>query len=312
MESKLKRVAAVVVTYNRKALLRECLDALMAQEYPEMEILVIDNGSGDGTGELVRERYQAASRFPLRYYNTGRNLGGAGGFNFGMKKAMEGGCGWLWLLDDDCIVRPDSLKALMREAEGPGEKAGFLCSRVLWQDGSLCRMNIPWVSYREKISETERGAVPVIMATFVSFLVSRKRVEEFGFPISDFFIWADDMEYSRRISRKYPGRYAGASQVLHKTRTNIGSNLVLDAAQDLSRYRYAYRNEYYVYRREGLPGRLFYFAKRMFHRAKILLKSDRKRERLRILNRAVREGKRFRPGIETVTKSAAPAEAGRL
>ena len=79
----MKRTAAVIVTYNRKAMLQRCLRALCTQTAGVPELWVIDNASTDGTAELV-----AQLNLPtMHYYNTGKNLGGAGGFACGIQQA---------------------------------------------------------------------------------------------------------------------------------------------------------------------------------------------------------------------------------
>lgn len=70
-------VAAIVVTYNRKILLRENLQALCKQSYEKLDILIIDNASTDGTYEYIKDLLNDAR---ILYFNTGANLGGAGGF----------------------------------------------------------------------------------------------------------------------------------------------------------------------------------------------------------------------------------------
>ena len=85
----MKKVAAIVVTYNRKELLRECLQALLAQTISNLDILLIDNASTDGTKEYIADIVEANPS--ICYMNTGSNLGGAGGFHYGLKKAYEMG-----------------------------------------------------------------------------------------------------------------------------------------------------------------------------------------------------------------------------
>ena len=106
------RVAAVVVTYNRAEMLRQCLMSLQKQTMP-CDILVVDNASTDDTQALVQRAAQHdASIF---YRNTGENLGGAGGFNFGMRWAVEAGYAFVWVMDDDCFPEPVALEKLLMQ-----------------------------------------------------------------------------------------------------------------------------------------------------------------------------------------------------
>ena len=81
----MNQVVAVVVTFNRKDLLLEALQHLFNQSAP-LDILVVDNASSDGTQEAL-EPY--ISNKQIHYYNTGKNIGGAGGFNVGTKWALQ-------------------------------------------------------------------------------------------------------------------------------------------------------------------------------------------------------------------------------
>ena len=103
-------VAAVDVTYNRKEMLATCLRKLCEQEGAACDILVIDNASTDGTEAMIREQYPNPD---LHYFNTGTNLGGAGGFSFGMRKAVELGYAYIWAMDDDTYAEPDALSAFL-------------------------------------------------------------------------------------------------------------------------------------------------------------------------------------------------------
>ena len=131
----INRIAAVVVTYNRKELLRECLQALLAQSMNQLDILLIDNASTDGTHEFVGDIIEANDT--ISYINTGSNLGGAGGFHYGLKEAYNRGYEYMWIMDDDTIATPDALKNLLVADRKLKGKYGFLASCVLWTDGSL-------------------------------------------------------------------------------------------------------------------------------------------------------------------------------
>ena len=105
------KTVAVIVTYNRKALLLECLKHLAEQTARDFDIMVVDNASTDGTGQTLAPLAQAGK---ILYLNTGANLGGAGGFSFGVKQAVEQGYEYLWLMDDDTLPKPDAFEKFLQ------------------------------------------------------------------------------------------------------------------------------------------------------------------------------------------------------
>lgn len=291
------KVVAVVVTYNRKELLKECIEALISQEN-KCDILVVDNASTDGTMEYINEYIETNK---IIYKNTGSNLGGAGGFNYGMKEACKLDCDYIWVMDDDCIVKNDSLTKLLDADKKLNGNYGFLASKVLWKDGSICKMNIPKRSLRKKVTDWNIPIQKIIMATFVSFFVKVDKIKELGLPIKEFFIWSDDLEYSRRISRKYDCYLINDSIVIHKSKFNIGSNISVDDKKNLWRYEYAYRNEYYLHK-QNLIWKLYYKLKIILHKYRInkseSLSAEDKLERIELIDKAIKKGKNFNPKIE--------------
>lgn len=295
-----RMIAAVIVTYNRKDMLRTCIQKLLNQEGAACDILVIDNASSDGTADMIRESFPEPN---VRCFNTGANLGGAGGFSFGMRKAVELGYDYIWAMDDDTYAEPDALKELLEADRTLNGNYGFLSGLALWTDGTVCTMNRQHTSLRGFLTGTEQGPVPVIMVTFVSFFVKSETVREFGLPIKEFVIWSDDYEYSRRISRKLPCYAIPESRVVHAMADNKKVGIEHDLPERLWRYEKLYRNEVYVYRREGLRGLLFLFLRINLHRARVLLYAENmKREKLRVIGRSFRSGFRFHPEIEYVDK----------
>ena len=292
------RVTAVVVTWNRKALLLECLDCLRRQT-ARADVLVVDNASTDGTGEALRPMIEAGE---IAYVNTGKNLGGAGGFQFGVKAAVEAGCDYVWIMDDDSMPTPTALEALLSAAGEIGD-FGWLSGMTLWSDGSLCRMNVQRNLKLGNIVDFSPSRIPSAAATFVSLLIPLKVVREVGLPIKEFFIWADDLEYTRRISRKYPCWVIPGSVTVHRCRTNNGGNISTDEASRIPRYRLAYRNEVYVYRREGARGVLRLMLRTPLHIWRVLTKSKtRKWERIKTILGGTIDGFLFRPVIEYIKK----------
>ena len=292
----MSKIAAVVVTYNRKVLLTECLQALLVQTEQPSAILVIDNHSTDGTREQIREYIDSGA---VSYFDTGENLGGAGGFSFGIRKAVELGYDDLWLMDDDTIPEPDALAALVKAAQQLPEGWGFLSGKALWTDGNICRMNAQKL-YGKKPEEVQAPTL-CSRATFVSFFLSSDTVREVGLPIKEFFIWGDDWEYSRRISAKKKSYYVPSSIVVHKTANNVGSNIAKDRPERLPRYRYAYRNEVYIARQEGWKRCIYQVLKVLYHLLRVLfLAESQKGARMKIIVQSSLEGLSFNPEIERI------------
>src|SRR5436305_13406805 len=176
-----EKVCAVVVTHNRKALLRQSLAALGSQTVPPDRILVIDNASADGTSGMVSGAFPHAELVRLE-----RNVGGAGGFHEGMRRAHETGADWIWLMDDDTIAAEDALEALLAAAEPNGlPRPLLLASKAVWTDGRLHPMNAPGTdrrSFDRLVRAAARKLVPLRSATFVSLLVSRDAIDRHGLP----------------------------------------------------------------------------------------------------------------------------------
>lgn len=295
----MKKVIAVIVTYNRKVLLKESIEALLNQNYKNCDILVIDNASIDGTYDYIKDIIENNDK--VKYVNTGANLGGAGGFNFGIKEAYNIGCDYIWLMDDDCIVHNNTLEKLIEADKNLNGKYGFLASKVLWKDGNICKMNIPKRTFSTWLKKYDKPIQRVEMASFVSLLVKSDIVKELGLPIKDFFIWTDDWEYTRRISRKYKCYYVANSIVTHKSKSNIGANIAEEDGDRLERFKYLYRNDVVLYRREGIKGYILLCIRLLIHKIRILKsKKSNKTERIKIINDAIKEGKKFNPSIEYI------------
>ncbi len=296
-------VAAIVVTYNRKELLQECITALLNQTYENLDIFVIDNASSDGTKEYIRNHISSSR---IHYYNTKENIGGAGGFNKGIQLVSKREYDYLWLMDDDTIPECNSLEQLMNAAKQLKYNFGFLSGYAQFVDGTPCKMNIPdlkqpnWIYDRNFISD---GLVEIERATFVSFLLPREIVLKVGLPIKEFFIWADDTEYSKRISKDFPCYFVNNSVVTHKVKSNTGASdddFINCDINRLGRYRYRYRNRFYVIKREGPRAIWDYLEEVIAMNFKLFGASNHRLKRIAVLWSGFIEGLFFNPPIEYI------------
>ncbi len=321
------KVSAVVVTRNRKTLLLECLKAIRSQTRPVDAIFVIDNASSDGTEAILHQagylpaavsRSTAAAagqgqkgcptvlidgRTVLYYTRLARNVGGAGGFQLGLRQAFECGYDWMWIMDDDTVASKNALGNLLAHSRRP--EIGFACSKVLWTDGSVHLMNIPQIS--PLVSATpfnaadDEGLLLVNACSFVSVLVGRRAIARVGYPIGDFFIWLDDIEFTRRIVRNgFWGVYVKESVVYHHTPLNRAAAADTDRVENAWKYYYQARNHIYLSRKSttGLKriASLGFFLSNSIQAA--LKRNDSRFLFLTLMLKGFAAGLRFEPQIE--------------
>lgn len=190
--------AAVVVSYNRLELLKKCLAALTSQTRPLDEIIVVDNGSNDGSAEYVEQNYPSVTLF-----KTGANLGGAGGFAWGVEIALAHGHRGAWLMDDDAEPELDAVAPIIELFDAVDPAPAFVASLVTAGRGTFNERNPPVISTdaQRQVLAHSWGGIAVDTATFVGVMVNLELAARTELPVSDFFIWMDDSEYTARLSR---------------------------------------------------------------------------------------------------------------
>jgi rhamnopyranosyl-N-acetylglucosaminyl-diphospho-decaprenol beta-1,3/1,4-galactofuranosyltransferase len=200
------RVIAVVVTYNRREMLAECLAALARQSHPLAGVVLVDNASTDGTEDHVAAS-AAAAGLEVAYVRVVRNGGGAEGFHYGVKHALEREGDWLWLMDDDCEPADDCLERLLGSAAAADPRTAVVCPAVVSADDQLLPLNRLMRAPRFVRSPLiplgagayERPEAPIDTASFVGPLIRSADARRAGLPLRRFFIRFDDIEYVDRL-----------------------------------------------------------------------------------------------------------------
>lgn len=300
------KINCVIVTYNRVELLKENLDAVMSQTYPLHKIFVINNHSTDSTEEYLT---RFSDNPQIIACNLEENIGGAGGFSYGLKKAVQEGCDYVWMMDDDTIPAPDALERLV-EATAIDPDTGFMCSKVVWTDGELHRMNQCGIYVPEiKVCMPDNESVYAFKCfhcTFVSVMFKAEAVRKVGLPYKEFFIWHDDIEYTERISHAgYTAYYVDKSVVVHKTAVNYRPHVEETTKKDLWKFYYQARNTTFLtYKRK--PNKLATYLSlmnkyRKYLRKINLIKDKETRKYLKKeIKRGIMDGMNFRPEIEYI------------
>ncbi|MFD0898433.1 glycosyltransferase family 2 protein [Loigolactobacillus binensis] len=290
------QVTAVIVTYNRLALLKESIAAVLAQTYAVTKLLVINNHSTDET-----QAYLATLDDPrLQVFNLSENLGGAGGFTLGLQRSFnETPSDLVWLMDDDTIPETDTLLELVKAAQQLNGQFSFLSSNIRLLDGRP--NNVPETT-KNWSAKSAAGLIQLQSGSFVSLLVARSAVMAVGLSIPEFFIWFDDIEFTRRLSRYAPAYMVLAANVLHKTKGGREPDILTDSPQRLPLYFYYFRNKYYLERVTAGRKGAFKESYRNFGKLLHVLfgKQPQRFRKARIILRGWHAGKQFRPKIRRI------------
>ena len=174
----MEKIAALVVTYNRKEKLRKNINSLLKQSYKLNEIYIIDNNSTDGTKEYINDLIE--DNKIINYVKLPENVGGSGGFSKGIEIITNNkNSDYIWGMDDDAYPNKDALKNIIK----------------VKSDNTTCyysNSNNDMDDYIDNCKE-------VYDWMFVGFFIPISIVEKIGLPRNDFFIYHDDSEYAYRI-----------------------------------------------------------------------------------------------------------------
>lgn len=192
------KIVAVVVTYNRCQLLQKTINCLFST--PGLDgVVVVNNCSTDGT----REWLDALREECLTVIHQA-NVGGAGGFATGMKRAHEMGADWVWCMDDDVFPRPECLAHLVEMTSWPG--VGIMSPRRL-VEGKVFTTEFKGFQLTGAFASTSieplrrlevTEPVEIAGAAFEGLFISRRVIDTIGYPNTELFIFYDDTDYCLR------------------------------------------------------------------------------------------------------------------
>jgi GT2 family glycosyltransferase len=229
------RIAAVIVTYNNAAMLQDLLADLARQSRPCRSITVVDNSTDSASAKMIAARHPRVA-----YLKTEANLGTAGGFHIGIRQAVPD-CDFVLTLDDDVRMPADAVEALY---------GGF---------ADLARRH-PRLGAVRAVGSRHTGTLPFRFDCFAwrGTLIGREAIVRSGLPCPDYFLYADDAEYSMRLARQgYEFFYVPASRIMEvrvagkEERRFLGRRIVY-YVEDF-RFYYAMRNSLHVWMTYGCP-----------------------------------------------------------
>ncbi len=288
------RVYIVIVNWNGWRDTIECLESLQRLRFPSFTTVVCDNASPDGSLTHIRSwasgtinaacnnpdllplttppapkplpflEFHATAipeahpdSGPLVFIDTGANLGFAGACNLGMRYALaDRECEYVWLLNNDTVVDPDALSALVCRLENLAN-AGACGSTLVYYDdiGTIQLLGgatyNPWVARAKHIGKyLPRGcSLPVVAdveakmgyVAGASMLVSAQFVRSVGWMNEAYFLYFEEIDWATRAKGRFSLAYAPKSVVYHKEGRTIGSGKTTLSQSPLSEF-YGARN----------------------------------------------------------------------
>jgi hypothetical protein len=208
-------ISVVVVNYNGKKFLDGCLFALDRQTCQDFEVILVDNGSSDGSAAYVRERYPA-----VILVETGKNLGFAGGTNAGIRAAHGE---FIFTLNNDTIADPHLLEEIVRPMIADS-RVGTCGAKMVFPDGrinstAICisRSGAAWDRGR---GEPDHGQYEVREEVFGACagaaLYRRSMLNEIGLFDEDFFLFMEDVDLAFRAQlSQWKCLYVPTARVMH-------------------------------------------------------------------------------------------------
>jgi GT2 family glycosyltransferase len=211
------RVSILIVNWNGRHLLQECLDSLLRQTFRDFETILVDNGSSDGSRELLSEHYGWVKRIDLQ-----SNTGFATANNLGLPQASGE---FIVTLNNDTRAEPEWLAELVRVAE-TDPAIGMVASRTcVWDQpdtidtlgGRICRDGMSRGALRGQSFSALKlpTIVPILYPSPSAALYRRAMLEEIGFFDDDIFAYAEDTDLGLRARWAGWGAVAATAALVH-------------------------------------------------------------------------------------------------
>lgn len=221
------KISIMVINWNNYSDTKECLTSLGKITYRNHKVIILDNNSSDGSGERIKKDFPQHT-----YIQNKENLGFAEGNNVGIRHAIEEKADYVWILNNDIIVDPDSLTELVKAA-GTYERAGILGPKIYYypETGKIFSAGariIPWsgksVSFGQ--DEMDKGQYDKIREVgYISgcgLFISVKMLNEVGLLDNRYFMYYEETDLAIRAKRKgWKIMYIPDSVIWHKHASTV-------------------------------------------------------------------------------------------
>jgi GT2 family glycosyltransferase len=216
----LEKVSIIILNWNGLKDTLECLESVFKLDYPNFEVIVVDNGSTDNSVEEVKRSHPGAILI-----ENGKNLGFTGGNNIAMRHAMKRGADYLWLLNNDTTIEPDTLAKLVEVSEkfpevgmiSPVIRFYYKPKRIQFAGGYI-HLKQQKTGYSKAIpKESSTRHIYCDFLWGAALLIKRKVIEDIGYFDERFFAYSEDVDLSMRaVCRGHRSAIASNCNIFHK------------------------------------------------------------------------------------------------
>ncbi|SFR34493.1 glycosyltransferase family 2 protein [Halorubrum sodomense] len=217
-------VSVIVLNWNNYQDTTKCLESLSNAEYPNLRVTVVDNGSTDQSGKMLKKEHTWCS-----YIFNDENLGFAAGTNVGIQNALADGAEYILLLNNDTIVRPDFLPPLVRSAEAR-ENPLAVSGHIFDPEGSYWYCGgetIPQLAKAKKwdcdeVSKSEEYVTEYVTGAMV--LLPKDTIKNLDLLNEDYYFGMEDLEMSYNILKSGGSIVVNPnSEIIHKESSSSGN-----------------------------------------------------------------------------------------
>lgn len=196
---KFPKIFVIILNYNGKNCVADTLKSVLNSNYPNAEIVLVDNGSTDDSPEMIRRNFPK-----IVFIKNSQNLGFAAGMNVGIRYALERGADYVLLLNYDAEIS-ENLLLLMTEEMEKDKKIGIASSTItdmnsnIWFSGG----RIDWLRIRA-VHEKDKKEENYFNSDYISGCAMLIRAEVFkqtGLMDENFFLYYEDADFSLRARR---------------------------------------------------------------------------------------------------------------
>lgn len=252
------RVNILIVTFNRKELLKNLIEFIFIQNFSDYKITVIDNASSDGSFLYINNLWDLKKN-NIEWISLEENIGGAGGFYKGIKYALEQDAEYIWVMDDDGYPSEDCLEKLYNNLL---QKKLDAISPLQININDHNQLAFPvWVNKKQVRGHIDQIPKDTFIEKeanlFNGLLMHHSVVEKVGLPRKEFFIRGDEVEYTKRFLKNNikfgtltSAKFYHPSDDTERVTCLFGQMIIRDAHSDFKNY-YMFRNRAVAFIEDG-------------------------------------------------------------